>query len=1037
MGDDKNRTPLIPISGVLVILAALGVTIFTQPFKGARPPAPDYRECHTKVNARLWQDPFQAVLDGVEGRESLSPCEFNILQGASLIAPKKSCRAPVGGVEDHGKLTVLGVMVPGAPYVEDGEKRMRYRYALLSGLGRLGYVPEDSEHIEFMKILTDGEPESYTLSNVMPMERLASSKPGAEGNRILVLWINDTVFEKEPLKKIDRLVEYLGFPFKSQEVGLKIIGPARSETLRGMLREAWNKARKAGAQRYNIYSAMATVDDRTLLRDVVCEGNPKGGECTDVRRMSDAEARDKIEKKFDAAGIGLIRTIGADKELTHNLVDELKLRNLDLMDDKAQILLVAEWDTYYGRSFEKAFRERIYDGLKEKTGPSLSETERRMALTSAFGRIRRISYLRGIDGRLPGEKEEKKDGQKDEKSQVQNDVSKGAKKLEQAVGKSQYDYLRRLSEEVGRINDDLRHRGKGEIRAVGVMGTDFYDKYLVLQALRQKFSDAIYFTTDMDARYLHSDNIEWTRNLLVASNFNLSLRNDDKVGIQGEIPPFRDSYQTSIFFAVLRAFSGEICPPGAIGCPAARYLSEDIEFLRTPMIFEIGHGSAVLLTDPGDSIHPLRGQPYWGDWKVYAVLALATAFLILTSTYLNRMVKRSVIHVKRLVRAKQLDYAEKSDHRSTTYRIGAFTATVTTVVGVALLINWVSGLDGEEPFSISEGISVWPTEILRMTAIALSWIFFYRAYTSRKESTERIAKRFHVDAKTASESPHSGRPGEGWVSNVLGLGWEPERPEDRSLKEVWQEYRDHDKGSYRFWRVTIAATLYLGFCWLIIAFDPPVSPVRGLKSLLVDRCTLAVCVVSFVILVSYVFDVTSCCRRFIAIATEAFANKSGPQTDSEIRDRITEGLELIRLIAARTAVIGKFLFYPFIVWLIMIFSRFTYFDNWRAPVGLVVVMSLAAAYAWASAFLLRLGAEKARARVMDWCQRLQSATLLSNQTANMRKVGQLEYAMQEIRSIREGAFASLSQHPLLHVLFVAFGGLGGMFGLDLLSKLNL
>ena len=67
---------------------------------------------------------------------------------------------------------------------------------------------------------------------------------------------------------------------------------------------------------------------------------------------------------------------------------------------------------------------------------------------------------------------------------------------------------------------------EGEIKAIGVVGTDFYDKYLVLQALRQRFPDVIFFTTDLDARFLHPDNFKWTRNLIVASNFGLSLRKD-------------------------------------------------------------------------------------------------------------------------------------------------------------------------------------------------------------------------------------------------------------------------------------------------------------------------------------------------------------------------------------------------------------------------------------------------------------------------------------------------------------------------------
>ncbi len=93
------------------------------------------------------------------------------------------------------------------------------------------------------------------------------------------------------------------------------------------------------------------------------------------------------------------------------------------------------------------------------------------------------------------------------------------------------------------------------MKAIGVLGSDFYDKHLVLQALRQRIPDAVYFTTDLDARALHPEHLQWTRNLLVATHFALSLRKDEKVDIQGEAPPFRGAYQTSVFFAVLRALN--------------------------------------------------------------------------------------------------------------------------------------------------------------------------------------------------------------------------------------------------------------------------------------------------------------------------------------------------------------------------------------------------------------------------------------------------------------------------------------------------
>jgi hypothetical protein len=45
MSDENSKGPQLPISGILIFLAALGVTIFTQaPFKNPRPAVTEIRE---------------------------------------------------------------------------------------------------------------------------------------------------------------------------------------------------------------------------------------------------------------------------------------------------------------------------------------------------------------------------------------------------------------------------------------------------------------------------------------------------------------------------------------------------------------------------------------------------------------------------------------------------------------------------------------------------------------------------------------------------------------------------------------------------------------------------------------------------------------------------------------------------------------------------------------------------------------------------------------------------------------------------------
>ena len=118
------------------------------------------------------------------------------------------------------------------------------------------------------------------------------------------------------------------------------------------------------------------------------------------------------------------------------------------------------------------------------------------------------------------------------------------------------------------------------IFAIGVLGSDVYDKLLVLQSLRKRFPNALFFTTDLDAALSFKTNLSVTRNLIVASAYGLSLQ----AQLQRSIAPFRDVYQTAGYYATLRAIS----EPGDEASKRRAYGS--------PGIFEVSRNGAVDLT---------------------------------------------------------------------------------------------------------------------------------------------------------------------------------------------------------------------------------------------------------------------------------------------------------------------------------------------------------------------------------------------------------------------------------------------------------
>ncbi len=154
------------------------------------------------------------------------------------------------------------------------------------------------------------------------------------------------------------------------------------------------------------------------------------------------------------------------------------------------------------------------------------------------------------------------------------------------------DYIPRLAGELKRWDQERYRIDGSKLKAIGILGSDVYDKLLLLQSLRSRFPNVQFFTTDLDARLLHPRELKWTRNLLVASSYGLQLHPD----LQRGIPPFRDGYQTALFLAVL----------DAVEDPRTKEKLENmIEPL--PRIFEVGFNGAYDLSEEDNIKNPSFG----------------------------------------------------------------------------------------------------------------------------------------------------------------------------------------------------------------------------------------------------------------------------------------------------------------------------------------------------------------------------------------------------------------------------------------------
>ncbi|HEY2249528.1 MAG TPA: hypothetical protein VGH74_00660, partial [Planctomycetaceae bacterium] len=669
MADSDNKSQLAGVIGpalLLAIFSVLGYVTYEPLLRSARPkagddgsvPQPPSPKGLEALHARLWDDPLVVAYQHSRkkkvnaGSNKYSESKDEETDFDELTATQRDMRATVeyflkpddseakpSEAQKRKRALVMPVFVPGEPFADDTEHRKRTTYAVISALGVAGYKivnPDRLSYAEFQINIYNAPTKSdISVALTVPIKlfvpkrepnQATLNKPAKQTYAaVVVCWIDDSQLGSRPLAALQQILagifgNDLPKAWKAS-VDLRIIGPASSDSLLQMAEEDVDIGR-------NRDPASPQVGDAGPLgRNLFAKGFREpwllSASATACKEDFDARQQAFIDGGPANSGLTVIRTIGTDNGLACAIGKELILRGAwpSARDDGKFVVLVTESDTHYGRSIARAFRREMSHILHETSDDD--------------PQLRVFNYLQGIDGKL---NDPKKDEPESEKAKAEpaktNALSLPADETDAASGRSQYDYLRRLEDHLQQFHDEKRKQGQPGIMAIGVVGSDVYDKLLVLRALRKKFPRAWFFTTDVDAELARANEYPTTRNLLIASHFGLTL--NDR--LQRWAPPFRNCYQTSIFLACLYGLEEERFDKvkehadahsfwSSERCPHNRSLA--------PLVFEGGRSGPFQLTMTGHQpgliadVHPRspREEP-WFRWGV-AFSFTATLFALL------------------------------------------------------------------------------------------------------------------------------------------------------------------------------------------------------------------------------------------------------------------------------------------------------------------------------------------------------------------------------------------------------------------------
>ena len=339
-----------------------------------------------------------------------------------------------------------------------------------------------------------------------------------------------------------------------------------------------------------------------------------------------------------------------------------------------------------------------------------------------------------------------------------------------------------------------------------------------------------------------------------------------------------------------------------------------------------------------------------------------------------------------------------------------------------------------EPFSILDGVSIWPTEFLRIVVILLSLYFLWHAKAVLAEGERQISDRFHLKNHALPLSGDQISPRVlSWKDVFSGSGRTQHKTNDihapfsMDMISLWHPYL-----MAAHWRNRMSRVVWMVAFALVLAamvmnlFDPPFVPVRGSISRWSDRTILFLAILVTTVLLFVILDASLLAARLIRQCTEAIpiwpqaalqvcGETCPPGTDLHVR--LT-----IQFIGMLTGVIGKLLYYPFIAVALLIAARSRYFDCWDFPIGLLIVFGMNLSYALASTVILRAVAERARttalARVRE---QLSSVTGEPGITENDTK--RIQKTIEEIKKTQEGAFASFLYQPAFGASLIPTSGI--------------
>jgi hypothetical protein len=386
--------------------------------------------------------------------------------------------------------------------------------------------------------------------------------------------------------------------------------------------------------------------------------------------------------------------------------------------------------------------------------------------------------------------------------------------------------------------------------------------------------------------------------------------------------------------------------------------------------------------------------------------------------------------------------------------IGALLLAMVLCVAYPLLSHLLTERGLGEPFAFFEGISVWPTVLVRAVCIFLCLWLICDALQKIKDnlaSTSEQLKFKSVRLTVLSGGEFDRRRGSylARLRGMMSLLWLQGRvdrhgdrrqidPDGRPRVPIlYWAVRYHCGGQkrIRLLRAALAtAAMFVLWHMLLPVFGAPNIPARGdlAKTIYFYITLLDVFVTLFLIFL--IADATIYARSFITRVVRIHSEWPNATVQHYSRVLNMPGRDLndwldMQFMAKRTRCIIDLIYYPFLVLALLIVSRSSIFDNYTIPFTLIISQAISIGVVIFAVVALRHRAERARETALEHLR----AKLIAARggEGDGKRASQLEMLLSRVENLREGAFAPLASQPIVKAVFLPLISYGGTLLLQL------